>query len=161
MRPRFHSPYLSLTAATGALVLFGAVQATMITWGLRFGDRLGKWQVCGLACAYAGLIGLLLPASPHRRSSERFSCWARGVAWGVYSLRGRSAGDPTRVTAEFPRARFLRGGALAGAASSKVDRYHGNPLCRDVRRAGLGVGIRDLVLGAEALAREHGSHGCS
>ena len=109
----FSFAYLSLTAATGALLLFGAVQATMITWGLRSGDRLGKWQVCGLACAYAGLIGLLLPGLTAPPVLGALLMLGAGVAWGVYSLRGRGSGDPTRVTA----GNFLRAIPFAAALS--------------------------------------------
>src|SRR5881227_1335839 len=57
----FSFAYLSLTAATGALLLFGAVQATMIGVGLWRGERLRPWQTLGLATALGGLLGLLLP----------------------------------------------------------------------------------------------------
>jgi EamA-like transporter family. len=57
----FSFAYLSLTTATGALLLFGAVQATMICWGLWRGERFGAWQLVGLALAVGGLVGLLLP----------------------------------------------------------------------------------------------------
>lgn len=61
----FSFAYLSLTAATGALLLFGTVQATMIGFGLYRGERLGGRQSLGLVCALAGLVGLLLPACRH------------------------------------------------------------------------------------------------
>ena len=57
----FSFSYLSLTAATGALLLFGAVQATMIGVGRWRGDRLRGWQPFGFLVAIAGLVGLLLP----------------------------------------------------------------------------------------------------
>jgi len=109
----FSFAYLSLTAATGALLLFGAVQATMITWGLRSGDRLGRWQVGGLGCAYAGLVGLLLPGLTAPPLLGALLMLGAGVAWGVYSLRGRGAGDPTRVTA----GNFLRAIPFAAVLS--------------------------------------------
>src|SRR5260221_83855 len=56
----FSFAYVSLTAATGALLLFGAVQVMMIGWRIRSGDRLGAWQVAGVLVAFAGLVGLLL-----------------------------------------------------------------------------------------------------
>ena len=62
----FSFAYVSLPAATGALILFGAVQLTMLGYGLLKGDRLSTWQVAGLLIAAGGLVTLLLPglASP-------------------------------------------------------------------------------------------------
>jgi drug/metabolite transporter (DMT)-like permease len=105
----FSFAYMSLTAATGALLLFGAVQATMIGVGLARGERLRGRQMLGLVCALAGLVGLLLPglAAPPLRGS--LLMLAAGAAWGVYSLRGKGSGDPLRVTA----GNFLRAVAFA------------------------------------------------
>ena len=109
----FSMAYISLTAATGALLLFGVVQTTMIGWGLWRGERLRPLQCLGLATASAGLVLLLLPglATPSLRSGALMA--AAGVAWAVYSLRGRSAGDATAVTA----GNFLRAAPLALALS--------------------------------------------
>jgi drug/metabolite transporter (DMT)-like permease len=101
----FSFAYLSLPAASGALLLFGAVQATMIGVGIWRGERLNRAQLAGLLLAFSGLVGLLLPglSAPPLRGS--LLMLAAGVAWGVYSLRGRGAGDPTKVTAgNFARA---------------------------------------------------------
>jgi drug/metabolite transporter (DMT)-like permease len=57
----FSFAYVSLSAATGALLLFGAVQATMIGHGIWSGERQTPWQVVGLLLALGGLVGLLLP----------------------------------------------------------------------------------------------------
>ncbi len=94
----FSFAYVALSAGTGALLLFGAVQATMITAGIVRGERLNLLQGLGLCFAYAGLIGLVLPGvqSPSLLSAGLMI--AAGAAWGVYSLRGRGAGDPTIVT---------------------------------------------------------------
>jgi len=95
----FSYAYISLPAATGALLLFGAVQATMIGRGLWNGERFTKSQLIGLGLAVTGLITLLLPglsAPPLLGSALMITA---GIAWGVYSLRGKGAGDPTRVTA--------------------------------------------------------------
>lgn len=101
----FSFAYVSMPAATGALLLFGAVQATMIGYGVVQGERMHKLQLVGLALALAGLVALMLPglAAPGLRSS--LSMLSAGVAWGVYSLRGKGVGDPTQVTAgNFKRA---------------------------------------------------------
>lgn len=105
----FSFAYLSLSAATGALLLFGAVQATMIGHALFAGERLQRQQLLGLALALAGLVGLLLPglsAPPLLGSALMLMA---GVAWGVYSLRGKGGGDPTRITA----GNFLRASVFA------------------------------------------------
>ncbi|MGB5733653.1 MAG: DMT family transporter [Thiohalocapsa sp.] len=95
----FSFAYLSLTAATGALLLFGAVQVTMIGLGLRSGERLDALQVTGVAIAFSGLVGLLLPGLSAPPLGGALMMIGAGVAWGVYSVRGKGAGDPTRVTA--------------------------------------------------------------
>lgn len=95
----FSFAYVSLPAAVGALLLFGSVQVTMIGAGLWKGERMRASQITGFALAFAGLVTLLLPgfASPSLMGS--WSMIGAGVAWGVYSLRGRGYGHPTRVTA--------------------------------------------------------------
>lgn len=95
----FSFAYLSLTAATGALLLFGAVQVTMIGYGLWKGERLVGAQLLGFVLASGGLIGLLLPGLSAPPLHGALLMLAAGVAWGVYSLRGKGMGDPTRVTA--------------------------------------------------------------
>ena len=105
----FSFAYLSLTAATGALLLFGSVQVTMIGYGLWKGERLFGWQWLGLGLAFAGLIGLLLPGLSAPPLTGAALMIAAGMAWGVYSLRGRGAGDPTQVTA----GNFLRAVPIA------------------------------------------------
>lgn len=105
----FSFAYVSLTAATGALLLFGAVQATMISHGLWAGERLRGLQLLGLLLAFSGMVGLLLPglAAPPLRGS--ILMLGAGVAWGFYSLRGKGAGDPTGVTA----GNFMRAAPMA------------------------------------------------
>lgn len=95
----FSFAYVSLPTATGALLLFGAVQITMISHGLWTGERLRRQQVGGFVLAFAGLIGLLLPGLSAPPLHGAVLMLGAGVAWGMYSLRGKGAGDPTRVTA--------------------------------------------------------------
>ncbi|NNE10444.1 MAG: DMT family transporter [Gemmatimonadetes bacterium] len=95
----FSFAYLSLPAGTGALLLFGAVQVTMIGHGLRAGERLTKLQIIGMMLASGGLIVLLLPGVSAPPVGGSLLMLGAGAAWGVYSLRGRGAGDPTQVTA--------------------------------------------------------------
>lgn len=109
----FSFAYVSLPAATGALLLFGAVQATMIGYGVWAGERLLKLQLVGLMLAFAGIVVLLLPGLAAPPLSGSVLMLGAGVAWGVYSLRGKGAGDPTRVTA----GNFLRAVPIAAALS--------------------------------------------
>ena len=104
----FSYAYLSLSAGTGALLLFGAVQATMLGWGLWRGQRLGRGQTAGLVLAMGGLVALLLPGVTAPPAVGALLMIAAGVAWGMYSLRGRGAGDATAVTA----GNFVRAAAL-------------------------------------------------
>lgn len=106
----FSYAYLSLSAGTGALLLFGAVQATMLGWGLWRGQRLRLGQTAGLVLAMGGLVALLWPGVTAPPAVGALLMIAAGVAWGVYSLRGRGAGDPTAVTA----GNFVRAAVLAG-----------------------------------------------
>lgn len=94
----FSFAYLSLTAATGALLLFGAVQATMIGWGVARGERLHRRHLAGFLLALGGLLGLLAPGLSRPPLAGSLLMLGAGVAWGIYSLRGRGAGDPLRVT---------------------------------------------------------------
>jgi len=109
----FSFSYVGLTAGTGALLLFGAVQVTMIGYGRWKGERLDAHQAIGLALAMAGLVGLLLPGLSAPPWSASALMLVAGVAWGVYSLRARGSGDPLRVTA----GNFLRAVAMALALS--------------------------------------------
>ena len=109
----FSFAYVSLPASTGALLLFGAVQATMIGHGIWAGERLRRLQLVGLVLAFGGLVGLLLPGLSAPPLLGSLLMLSAGVAWGVYSLRGTSAGDPTRVTA----GNFLRAVPIAAALS--------------------------------------------
>ncbi len=109
----FSFAYTTLSAATGALLLFGAVQITMIGHGIRKGERLSRGEFLGLVVALGGLVGLLLPGLSAPPLSGSLMMLGSGVAWGIYSLRGRGTGDPARVTA----GNFLRAVPLAAAVS--------------------------------------------
>jgi len=94
----FSFAYIGLPAATGALLLFGAVQATMVGYGLWMGERLRMHQSAGLLCASAGLVGLMLPGISAPPLPSSMLMLSAGIAWGVYSLRGKGVSDPTRAT---------------------------------------------------------------
>lgn len=110
----FSFSYVHLTAAVGALILFGAVQTTMIGYGLWSGERMRSLQVVGLILACGGLIGLLLPGLSAPPLMGALLMLGAGIAWGIYSLRGKNAGDPLKVTA----GNFMRAMPMAVALSA-------------------------------------------
>ena len=95
----FSYSYVDLPAGTGALLLFGAVQATMLLAGFRRGERLGPAGLAGFAVALAGLVGLVLPGVGAPAPLPALLMLVAGVAWGAYSLRGRGSVDPIGRTA--------------------------------------------------------------
>ena len=114
----FSFAYLALSAGTGALVLFGAVQVTMTAWGLGHGERLSAAQGAGLAAAFGGLVYLLAPGVEAPPLRPALLMAAAGVAWGAYSLRGRGAERPAPESAgNFARASALGAVLLATAGA--------------------------------------------
>jgi drug/metabolite transporter (DMT)-like permease len=109
----FSFAYLRLTAGTGALLLFGAVQATMICWALVNGERFRVLQIAGLLLAVSGLIALVFPGLSAPSLGAAALMLGAGIAWGIYSLRGKGAGDPLRTTA----GNFLRAVPMAALLS--------------------------------------------
>jgi len=105
----FSFAYTTLSAATGALLLFGAVQATMILWGLRKGEPPGALQWFGVALAIAGLVALFLPGLSAPPLGGAILMLVAGIAWGIYSLRGKGTTDAIAATA----GNFLRAVPLA------------------------------------------------
>jgi drug/metabolite transporter (DMT)-like permease len=95
----FSFSYVGLPAAVGALLLFGSVQTTMISYGLAMGERLAMRQTLGLITACGGLVALLLPGLSAPPLRESMLMLVAGIAWGIYSLRGKGSGDATQVTA--------------------------------------------------------------
>ncbi|MGQ0542293.1 MAG: DMT family transporter [Blastocatellia bacterium] len=90
----FSFAYLGLTTATGALLLFGSVQVTIIGVALIKGERPGTLEWLGLVVAFFGLVYLVFPglSSPPLVSSLLMA--AAGIAWGFYTLRGNGSDDP-------------------------------------------------------------------
>lgn len=101
--------YSDLSTGTGALLLFGAVQATMIATGLWVGERPTRLQGIGQLMAIAGLIAILLPGLTAPPLGSAVLMMGSGVMWAVYTLRGRRVTDPTAATA----GNFLRAAALS------------------------------------------------
>jgi drug/metabolite transporter (DMT)-like permease len=78
--------------------LFGTVQATMILWGLHKRERLDALQVAGLIIAIGGLVVLVLPGISAPPLIGSTLMVAAGIAWGVYSLRGKHVADAAAAT---------------------------------------------------------------
>jgi drug/metabolite transporter (DMT)-like permease len=95
----FSLAYLVLGAGTGALILFGTVQITMLAAGLRAGERLSAPAWLGFATAVAGVAALVSPGVTAPPALGAASMAIAGAAWGLYSLRGRGVADPLRATA--------------------------------------------------------------
>jgi len=109
----FSLAYVRIGAGVGALVLFGMVQVTMVSWGLFTGERphWGEW--IGLGLAVLGLAAFMLPGAHAPDPLGTALMIVAGVAWGVYSLRGRKSSRPLLTTAD----NFVRAVPFTLAAS--------------------------------------------
>jgi len=95
----FSFAYLSLTAGTGALLLFGSVQITMIIIALRSGERPQILEWLGLILALGGLVYLVFPGLSAPAPFGSFLMTIAGIAWGFYTIRGRGSQNPLAATA--------------------------------------------------------------
>ncbi|MPQ84186.1 DMT family transporter [Pseudomonas sp. MAFF 730085] len=101
----FSYAYLNLDTGTGALLLFGAVQLSMLGFGYWHGERMQGPAVAGLALAIGGLIALLLPGASAPAPGSAAIMLLSGIAWAAYSLIGKRAHDPlASTTGNFMRA---------------------------------------------------------
>lgn len=87
----FSYAYITLSAGAGALILFGFVQATMIAIGIWSGDRPTTPEWFGWSLAFAGLVWLVLPGVEAPPLSGASLMAVAGIAWGIYSIRGRNS----------------------------------------------------------------------
>ena len=110
----FAFAYLYLGAGTGSLLAFGAVQSTMILGSYRQGKRLSTTQWFGLLLAFGGLVYLVLPGVHAPSPVGTALMLVAGAAWGLYSLRGRSAGNQALA---LTAANFIRATPMALAVS--------------------------------------------
>jgi len=100
----FSYAYVALDTGTGALILFACVQATMIGWSLKEGDRPSPLEWLGLIVAFGAFIWLVSPGLSAPDPVAAALMALSGIAWGIYSLRGRGLPDPLKATAD----NFLR-----------------------------------------------------
>ena len=94
----FSYAYISLDTGTGALILFGAVQVTMIVLSIRAGNRLHVLEWAGVGTAFAGFVFLILPGVSAPSPSGFLLMSLAGVAWGIYTLMGKGSKDPLADT---------------------------------------------------------------
>ena len=96
----FSYAYVALETGIGALILFACVQATMIGWALKEGDRPSGLEWLGLATAFGAFVWLVSPglSAPDPMAAALMAL--SGIAWGAYSLRGRGLPDPLKATAD-------------------------------------------------------------
>ena len=94
----FSFAYLKLTTATGALILFGSVQMTMICLALIKGERPKALEWLGLFLAFGGLIYLVFPGLSAPPFAYSILMMFAGIAWGFYTLRGKGSEKPLADT---------------------------------------------------------------
>lgn len=94
----FSVAYQALDTGTGALILFSAVQLTMIGWGIYNKERLNGVQWTALLIALIGFIYLMLPSAAMLSLSGALIMAISGAAWGIYSIRGKTCISPLRTT---------------------------------------------------------------
>ena len=148
--------YIDIATGAGALLLFGAVQATMIIAGWWAGERLSLRQWIGFVLALAGMVALLLPGLTAPPLESALLMLVSGAAWGVYSLRGRSGGDPVQASAgNFGRAALLAlalsGLAWSGQRWDGVGAFYA--LLSGAVTSGLGYAIWYTVLPSLSVTR--------
>lgn len=95
----FSVAYIHLDTGTGALVLFGVVQLTMIVYGLLRGETFTALRGAGLVLALSGMVLLLLPGASAPPLFSAVMMAVSGLAWAAYSIRGRTTTAPARTTA--------------------------------------------------------------
>ncbi len=94
----FSFSYIELSTGAGALILFGTVQLTMILYGLLKGERPGWLAWAGIIAAFGGLVYLLMPSASAPPLFGALLMMVAGLAWGVYSLRGKGVSNPVTTT---------------------------------------------------------------
>ena len=94
----FSLAYVALDTGTGALIVFSAVQLTMMVWGIYNKERLSNLQWLAFSVAVGGFIYLMLPSAALPSSWGAVLMVISGVAWGIYSIRGKACLSPLHAT---------------------------------------------------------------
>ena len=121
----FSFAYLSLSAGSGALILFGAVQITMFVVALRAGEHFPFWSWVGLSTAILGLVYLVSPGLTAPDPTGAVLMTIAGIAWGGYSLLGKGVANPLEATAN----NFIYSVPAAVVVSLLfMSDFHGSPM---------------------------------
>ena len=157
----FSFAYMSLPAGAGALLLFGAVQATMVIAGIIRGDHPAPLQWLGLAVALAGLVVLLAPGVSAPPLVGAALMLAAGTAWGAYSILGRrslrsAGGDRRQFSSPRPYGVGPRGACGDGEPSGR-----GMDIRLPFGRSSFRHRLRDLVRRPARLERGRGRLGAA
>ncbi|WP_352337803.1 DMT family transporter [Psychrobacter sp. 16-MNA-CIBAN-0192] len=94
----FSVAYVALETGTGALILFCAVQFTMMGWGIYKKELLNPVQWFAFIIAVAGFVYFLLPSATTPSPLSALYMAVSGVAWGIYSIRGKACALPMQAT---------------------------------------------------------------
>lgn len=94
----FSFAYIDLSTGTGALILFGTVQLTMIVIGVLQGDRPKLMAWSGIVVACSGLVYLVSPGVSAPSLPGTVLMATAGLAWGIYSWRGKGVTNPIAAT---------------------------------------------------------------
>ena len=95
----FSYAYVSLETGTGALILFGSVQITMIAYSLATGNKMSILEWLGIILALFGFLYLMLPGAETPSLSGFILMCISGIGWGAYSIRGKTTKNPLEDTA--------------------------------------------------------------
>jgi drug/metabolite transporter (DMT)-like permease len=136
----FSYAYITLDTGTGALILFGAVQITMIMFSLLGGDRLHFSQWIGVLIAFAGFVILVLPGVTTPSLAGFTLMTLAGIAWGGYTLKGKGSANPLMDTT-FNFTRTLPVVAILAAITLQNSHYTREGIMLAVLSGGIASGI--------------------
>jgi drug/metabolite transporter (DMT)-like permease len=120
----FALAYVRLSTGTGALILFGTVQVTMLIGARRIGEHIGGMQAFGIGLAVMGLLYLVWPGLSAPSPIGAALMTTAGIGWGLYSLRGRGTDEPLLQTTS----NFVRSVPLIFLASlASIAQFHISP----------------------------------
>lgn len=94
----FSYAYMTLDTATGALILFGAVQLSILLIAYFSGQKLHMVEWVGIGISFCGFIYLVWPLLSQPSFIGAILMIIAGVSWGIYTLVGRGSQSPLTDT---------------------------------------------------------------